>query len=166
MASGDSLAIFVALHNEPPSANASIIDLRNQHPIMDYDAATDEEGVVSGVLPRNYGGGGITARVGWMASTATTGTCRLQGAFERHEEDVTDLDADSFASFQSAGEAPASASGEMQYTDIVFTDGGQIDSLAVGESYRFKYRRDADGTSGTDDMAGDQEVKTIELRET
>jgi hypothetical protein len=99
-----------------------------------------------------------------MASTATTGTVRWQAQFERHDDDGTDLDADSFATAQSAGEACANVSGEVKYTDIAFTN-AQIDGLLAGEGFRFKLTRDADGTSGTDDMAGDAEAVSCELRE-
>ena len=60
MASGDTLLVLTPLHNEPPSANAATIDLRNQHAVLDFDAATDESAVFGGVLPRNYAGGGVT----------------------------------------------------------------------------------------------------------
>jgi len=47
-----------------------------------------------------------------------------------------------------------------------FTDGAQMDSLANGEAYRLKIRRDADGTSGTDDITTDAELVAVVLRET
>ena len=49
---------------------------------------------------------------------------------------------------------------------ITFTNGAQMDSLAVGEPYRLKVRRDADGTSGTDDVATDAQIIAIEIKET
>lgn len=167
MASGDTLAIFTALDNTPPASNGATFDTRNAHPVLDFDATTDEEAVFSMVMPRNYDGGGVTVRSGAMASTATSGTYVLQGAFERHQDDTDDLDSDGFASFQSSGAITApSDSGEVGYDDITFTDGAQMDSVAAGESFRLKIRRDADSTSATDNMAGDLELLTIEIRET
>ncbi len=166
MASGDTLLIFTPLHNEPPSSIAATIDLRNQHAVLDFDAAVDEEAVFGGVLPRNYGGGGVTVTLVWMASTATSGNAVWQTAFERHEDDNFDLDADGFAAFETSGAVAApDVSGEVGYDTTTHTDGGEMDSLAVGESFRFKVRRDADDTSATDNMTGDAELLRVEIQE-
>ena len=167
MASGDTLVVFTALHNEPPSSIAATIDLRNQHPVLDFDAAADEEAVFSAVMPRSYGGGGITVTLVWMASTATSGNAVWQTALERHQDETDDLDSDSFAAFQTSGAVAApGTSGFPQYSTTTHTDGGQMDSVAVGESFRFKVRRDADDTSATDNMTGDAELLRVEIRET
>ena len=165
MASGDTLLTFTPLSNEAPNAAFATLDVRNGHSVLDFDAAIDEEAVFGGVLPRHYSGLGITVRLAWMASSAVAGTCRWQGAFERHDDEGSDLDLDSFAAFQSAGASAPATSGAVQYTDMVFADGAQIDGLLATESFRFKLRRDADGTSGTDDMVGDAELLRIEFRE-
>ncbi len=165
MASGESLFTFFPQGSEPPGSAAALEFKRNGHLTIAFEDTTDKDMVWPITMPRNYDGGGITASVHWLAASATTGTNRLQGAFERHEEDVTDLDADSFDSFQSNGEAPASGSGEPQVTVLTFTN-SQIDGLLAGESGRFKLRRDADGTSGTDDMVGDAQVTRVECQET
>jgi hypothetical protein len=41
-----------------------------------------------------------------------------------------------------------------------------MDSLAAGEAYRLKIRRDADGTSGTDDITTDAELIAVNVKET
>src|SRR5215831_5569955 len=97
MASGNTLVTFVPGANEPPTSNYATADLRNNHPTLDFDAATDEAAVFTGVLPRHYAGGGITITLIWGATTATSGSCRWQTAIERMEAAGTDLDADSFA---------------------------------------------------------------------
>jgi hypothetical protein len=40
-----------------------------------------------------------------------------------------------------------------------------MDSVAAGEPFRLLVRRDADGTSGTDDIATDAEVYRVVIRE-
>lgn len=170
MASGDTLCVFLPAGHEPPGTSFPQPDRRNLHPVLDFDAATDESTAWTFDLPRNYAGGGITATIQWAATSATSGTCRWQAAFERNADADTqtdDADTDSYASAQSAGgSAPSGSAGQYQYTAITFTNGAQMDSIAVGELFRFKLTRDADGTSGTDDMTGDAELYAVELKET
>lgn len=165
MASGNTLVTFAAQDNEPPSANYATPDYRNNHPVLDFDAATDESAVFSDILPQNYGGGGLTVILHWMASTATSGTTRWAVAIER-DDAGTDLDSDSFATAQTVGTTAPATSGAPVTTSIAFTAGAQMDSLVAGEMFRLKVTRDADGTSGTDDMTGDAELKMVEIRET
>ena len=54
----------------------------------------------------------------------------------------------------------------LEIASIAFTDGAQMDSMAVGEKFRLKISRDADSTNDTDDMAGDAELHMVEIRET
>jgi hypothetical protein len=163
MASGQTLAIFTPQHNIPPSSNYATLDLRNGQLVLEFDAATDESAYFTGILPRNYAGGGLTVNIVWAADTATSGACRWQASIERCN---TDMDSDSFASAQSAGSTTNGTSGIPTTTAITFTDGAQMDSLAVGETFRLKINRDADGTSGTDDMTGDAQLIAIEIKET
>lgn len=166
MASGNTLISFGALDNEPPTSNYATIDTRNSQPCLDFDAGTDETAVFSGVLPRHYAGGGITVALLWAASSATSGTVRWDVSIERQADEAQDLDSDGFASAQSAGGTAPATSGMLQYTDIAFTDGAQMDSLAAGERFRIKVTRDADGSGGTDDATGDAELFAVEVRET
>lgn len=163
---GDTLLVLLPSANEPPSSAYATPDLRNLHPVLDFDGSTDEEAVFSGVLPRHYAGGGLTVRVFAAFTSATTGSCRWQGAIERIDASSLDIDADSFTSFQSVGVSAPGTSGQVITGDIAFTSGANMDSLAAGEAFRLKIRRDADGTSGTDDIATDAELLAVEIRET
>lgn len=164
MASGDSLLIFGPLSNEPPSSAFATIDLRNGHPVLDFDAATDESAVFTGILPRRYGGGGLTVYLHWTATSATSGATRWEVAFEAISG--LDIDADSFAATQSAGGTANGTSGIETVTTVAFTDGAQMDSVAAGGAFRLKVTRDANGTTGTDDMTGDAELLAVEIKET
>lgn len=166
MASGNTLAIFTPQQNEPPASAYATIDIRNYHPTLDFDAATDEEAIFSGVLPRHYAGGGLTVRVFVAFTSATSGSCRWQGAIERMDASSLDIDADSFTAFQSVGVTAPGTTGQIITGDLAFTSGANMDSLAAGEMFRLKIRRDADGTSGTDDIATDAELLAVEIRET
>ena len=163
MASGDSLVSFIATDNQYAGANAAQPDIRNGHPVLDFDQSTVEYAHVKSNLPRHYGGGGITATVAWAASTATSGNTKWNIAIERIEDEGTDIDSDSFAAAQTAtGGAPAT-SGAAQYTAVALTN-AQIDGLLVGEWFRLQVSRDA--SHANDTMAGDAELIGVELRET
>jgi hypothetical protein len=166
MASGNILCWWPASASIPPASSFAPLTRRNNHLVAQFDDTADESVDFEGVLPDNYSAGGLTVRLVWLAASATTGTTRWEAQFERHEDDAVDLDSDSFASTQSAGGTAASVSGEPQYTDITFTNGAQIDSLAAGESFRLRVTRDANGTTGTDDMVGDAQLLRVILLET
>lgn len=163
MASGQTLAVFTALNNNPPAASYATPDVRNSIPVLDFDASSDESAVFLGILPRDYSGGGLTVTLHVMHSTATSGTSRWQVQIERMN---TDEDADSFATAGSAACTPNGTSGIISTAVVTFTAGAAMDSLVAGEPFRLKVTRDADGTSGTDDAAGDAELVAIEVKET
>lgn len=166
MASGDTLAVFTPLAASFPASNFATPDLRNNHPVLDFDGSTDEEVFFEGVMPANYGGGSIVVDLHVAFSSATSGTARFQTDLERINSGGPDLDADSFSgSFQSAGGSANGTSGITTLISITHTAGAQMDSLAAGEPFRLKVRRDADGTSGTDDITTDAELVRAVIRE-
>ena len=167
MASGNTLVTFSPASNESPASNYATLDMRNVHPVLDFDGSTDEEAVFSSILPLNYAGGGLTVTTYWAFTSATSGSLRVQADIERIDTSSLDIDADSFTgSFQSAGGTAPGTSGQIIAVTITFTSGAQMDSLAAGENFRLKVRRDADGTSGTDDITTDAELLAIEIKET
>ena len=166
MASGDTLLTFGPLGNEPPASAQALLDTRNQHPCLDFDDSADWSAVWTSIMPRHYGGGGVTVYLHWAASTDTNVAhkCYWDAAFERNDDGDLDLDGDSFAAVQSANGSPNGTSGIMTETTVAFTDGAQMDSVAVGEQFRLKVTRDADNVS--DDLSGDAELFSAEIKET
>lgn len=159
------MAAFGPLDGVPGASNFPTLDSRNLHPVLDFDDTTDETVYFEGVLPPNYAGGGLTAKLYWMATSATANTCRWQLGVERIDT-ATDLDSDSFATSNSTGDATSGTSGIVTVSTITFTSGAQMDSLAAGEPFRLKLNRDADATSGTDSLVGDAEMLRLVLLET
>lgn len=149
--------LLMPTSNEPPASNPATPDLRNNRPVLDFDAATDESAVFTRVLPAGYGGGGLTLETYWACTSATSGDFRVEAAIERTDASSLDIDADSFASANNAGGACPGTSGQVVKVTIAFTSGAQMDSLAAGEVFRVKVSRDANGDTGTDDAAGDVE---------
>ena len=162
-ASGNSLLIFTPLQNEPPTSNFASFDFRNAHPVLDFDDTTQETAIFTAVLPRNYSGGGITVYVHWAATSATSGTIGWDVAIERIGDGQQDIDADGFATAQTITAATTSAtSGNVTITNVAITDGANMDSVAVGEAFRIRIRRDV----ANDTVTGDAELVAVEIKET
>ncbi len=136
--------------------------MRNGVLVADFDASTPESLIFRGVLPAHYSGGGLTLEIFWLGKTATTGEVVWGAAIEAGG---TDLDSDSFATEQEAAAATTSGtSGIETKTTITFSSGANMDSLAAGGSFRLKLRRIADDVD--DDMAGDAQLLSLNLKET
>lgn len=161
MASGDTLVVFNPLMNEPPSANAASFDLRNSRPVLDFDGAASEEAVFSGVMPQAYGGNGIEVYIHYAVDGAA-GDIDWDAEFERVGDQVLDTDGDSFAAAQSTdGTAVPGNTGDVDIVSIAFTDGAQMDSIAVGEGFRLKITR----IGGDDTNNDDANLFWVEIRE-
>lgn len=162
MASGNTLLTLHPYQNEPPSANYATLDTRNGHPCLDFDTTTQEAAIFSGILPRNYAGGGITVYVTHAATSATSGTIGWDVAIERVGSSQ-DIDSDSFATAQTVTATTVNGtSGIPNITSVAITDGANMDSLAVGEKFRLRIRRDVANDNG----AGDAEILGLEIKET
>lgn len=159
MASGDTLLVFTPLHNEPPASNFATLDTRNQHPVLDFDASSDESAVFSAVMPRNYSGNGVTVYIHYAMTSATTGVLIWDAYFERMN-DGFNITGDSFAGKQSVSipQVPGTA-GELDVKSINFYDGAQMDNIAAGEAFRLKLTRDSSDTA-----PGDAELLKIEIK--
>lgn len=163
MASGNLLCRFGAAANQPTLVAYATPDVRNGLLVLDYDPAVSEAAVFVDVLPPAYGGGGLTIKIRWMASTATSGTVRWAVLIERHQRGVDDSDVDSFAAATfGVAQAAIAPSGTEMETTIVVAAGAAMDNLAVGERFRLKVTRDV----ANDDMAGDAELVQVDVYET
>ena len=163
MASGNTLLIFTPLMNEPPSSNYATLDTRNLHPVLDFDDTTQEAAIFSAVLPRHYAGGGITVYVHYSATSATSGTGGWDVSFERIGDSQQDVDSDGFATAQTVTAATVpGTSGHVDILNVAVTNGANMDSIAVGELFRLRIRRDV----ANDTAVGDLELHAVELKET
>lgn len=165
-ASGDTLAVFTPQGNMPPSASFATFDTRAGYVVLDFDDTADESAIFWGYMPANYAGGGITVTVMWMATSATTGTISLDVALMSITDDADDLDTKAFAAANNANPTTASATGEVDYIDVTFTDGADMDSVAANEAFLIKITRDANGTTSTDNLVGDMELVEVRIKET
>lgn len=162
MASGNTILIFTPQQNEPPASNFATFDTRNQHPVLDF--ALNEIGVFSGVMPRNYAGGGITIYLHYAMTSAVANDIKLETYFERIGDQQQDIDSDGFASAQNTGDITVpGTSGNVDIVSTTHTSGAQMDNIAVGEGFRLKVKRVT--VAGTD-ASEDLELRLIEIRET
>lgn len=164
MASGDTLLTFTAAANEPPSTNYATLDTRNNHLVLDFDTTTQETAIFTAVMPRTYSAAtGVTVYVHAMLTSATSGTLGWDVSFERMSDATTDLDSDSFATAQTITAATVpGTSGVVLVLNVAITAGANMDSVAAGESFRLRVRRDVTNDTAT----GDAELLAVEIKET
>ena len=154
-----TLARFTPRENQPPSSNFATLDTRNSIAVLDFDAATDESAIFSGVIP-DYANlaSGLKIRLAWMATTATSGNVRWGAQVMRCN---TDLDADSFDTATLVTSAANGTSGIVTVAEITAT---ALDGLAVGDTFRIRIYRDADDATN-DTMTGDAELIAVEVQQ-
>ena len=167
MASG---SVVVHIHQIVPPATAfATFGTRagastpaEQVPFWAFDAAADEFLDFYCTL-EGYAGGGLTFRLGSMAATATTGGALLALAIRRIADDAEDLDTAHTYDYNEVRIPCASASGELTYDTITFTNGADMDNLNEGEDFILRMRRrGTDNTASTgDDMAGDFQAFSV-----
>lgn len=162
MATGDTLAIFTPLAGIQPDSNWAVLEFRNRHPVLSFQDTTDESVYFEGIMPRGYGGNGVTVYL-HLVSDATSGTAVMEVAFERMDG-TTDLDADSFASGKTVNDTATFPSGPPRVVSVAFSDGAEMDSIAAGDAFRLRITRDAD--NGSDTLVFEEELLAVEIKET
>lgn len=170
MASNDPVVSFLEVI--PPATLAATPDIRaggstpaESVAVYDFNSATTEYLDYKCHLSDSYDGGGLTFTALWSASTSTATTaCVLQMAIRRFADDAEDIDAAHTYDYNGATDAPADLSGEVQYSAISFTSGADMDSLAAGEMFFLRVRRNATATG--DAMGGDMELIAVVAKET
>jgi len=172
MASGDTLLTLTASNGISPAATAAAFGVRaggstpaESVPVISFDAATDEFIDFYGIMPQSYAGTtGLTLKLFWSAASATSNDCIWSAAFRSMEDDAEDIDTSHSYAFNSVTDTAPSASGEVTVSSITFTDGADADSVGAGDQFILRVSRDAD--NGSDTMAGDAELWSVEIRET
>lgn len=160
--SGKPFLLFRPIDNEPPTSNFATLDTRNNRPVLDFDDTTQEAAIFTGVLASAYASGGLTIDVYVAMTSATSGTVGFDVAIERTDASSLDIDADSFATAQTitATTVPGT-SGQILKLSVNISDGANMDSLAAGELFRLRLRRDV----ANDTATGDAEVLAVTMRE-
>jgi hypothetical protein len=157
---GGGTPAFFPQDNEPPSSSFATIDTRNGHPVLDFDDTVSEAAVFTGILSNSYSGTGLTVKVAYSATSATSGTIGWTVEIERVGDSQLDIDSDSFASAQTitAVTVPGTA-GFVDVVSVNISNGANMDSLAAGEQYRIRIKRDV----ANDNAAGDAELHWVSV---
>jgi hypothetical protein len=131
--------------------------------VYGFDAATIEY-LDFKVQLQGYDGGGLTVVLPWSAASATTNSVQWGVAIRRVQDDAEDIDGSHTYDYNEVTDTCASASGELSYPTITFTNGADMDSWADGEIAIVRVRREADDATN-DTMTGDAELWGIILKE-
>lgn len=128
-----------------------------------YDATTDESCWWTFAAPQGIATP-LTAIITYFMASATSGSVRFEVFVEAvSDNEAIDLDAaDSYDASNNAGETVPGTQGNPSQLSITLTNN---DSIAAADMVRIKVNRDADGTTGTDDAAGDCYVLLVEIRD-
>lgn len=114
---------------------------------------------------QGYAGGGLTLTFLW-SSGATSGNVVWSAAIRRIADDAEDIDtAHTYDYNNASADATASASREIAYTTLTFTDGADIDSLANNEEFILRVRRVATDAGDTLN-SNDAELWDVWIKET
>lgn len=159
--SGDTLATFKPQQTEPPATNYAALFWRNAHWVLAFNDTTQQACMFADVMPKNYAGGNLVVSARWMAA-ATSGTVGWDVAFERMNAANHDLDTDAFATAQTiTATTTDTTSGKVTKTSVTVTAGANTDSIALGEDFRIRVRRDV----ANDNAVGDAHLLSVVIEE-
>lgn len=166
MAAADAIGTVQFLHELPvaDSARATFDKLTGASTpsetftVYDFDASADE--YIDWLCRlHGYSSGGLTFKLFWSASSATSGNVVWSMGIRRLAAFIGSEDFDTTSHTylpNSIVVAAPSAVGELSYDTITFTNGADMDSWANSELAIVRLFRRA--TSGADNMSGDAEL--------
>lgn len=145
-----------------PASNFPTWIRRNNRLLLAFDDTTAQTCYFPILLPSAYNSGGLTVKVHYSMTSATSGDVDCDVAIERIGDQQLDVDSDSFAAANVVDNTTVpSTSGLVDVLTITFTDGADMDSLAAGEYGRISVSFDSAGTA-----SGDIELHLVTLEET
>jgi len=143
----------------PPSSNAATPDLTAaQFPLWDYDDTTTKTMYFECFMFGQYdGSSSIAVILPWKFTTFVgSQTCDWEVSFYRIADDADSIEAFSFSAAQTVLDTEASATGEVSYASITFTN-AQANGIQPGEKFVLRVVRDATGGTAS---PGDAELTT------
>lgn len=148
--------------NEPPSASYATFDTRNGHPVLDFDDASTEYAIFTGLAKNNNtlrSAGNIFVLIVWAATSATSGNVVWGAEIELLNKSSTDLDSNNFGTMSQVVAATHGTSGKLTYSKLSFSN-NLLEMLS-----KFRLRIQRTGGHGSDSMSGDAELRGVYLIE-
>ncbi len=162
---GSATALFSAVWKAASvtlsgAGTLATLDSRNGHNVLVFPDAVDTTAYFAGRAV-GYAGGDINFPFSIMCNAATSGVVEIHTAIETSpaDADSDDFDTDVETSCSCSGTA-----GGRTYctaTHVV----ADLDGLAVGNDFRLRFRRDGDGTTGTDSLTDDLQLVIVSAEE-
>lgn len=137
-------------------------------PVLAFDASTVEYMDYKCELSPQYQGGGLTIKLVW-ATAAASNEVAWGAALRRVEIGSDDFDTTAHTydyNIVSGGGTASATVGHWMDDVITFADGADMDSVAAGETFILRIRRNASIGDGTDDNTGDAYLISVSIRET
>jgi hypothetical protein len=160
----DSRFVFTPNAAEFPTANYPQLTVANQRPALAFDAGTDEACQWTAVAPQGLGTT-LTVKIFYIMASATTGLVDFEADVEAVTPDSDTVDLDAGDSFDTANaQAGDSVPGTAGYLGVLSITLTNKDSIAVGDYFRLRIRRDADDVTN-DTATGDCLVLAVELQD-
>jgi hypothetical protein len=150
---------WTASQGVQPSTNFATFDVRNDHPVLDFNDAVSDTVHFEAIMPEEYDGGNINVQIRWLSTAATAGDVRWECSIESLS---TDYDADSFGTAVLVTTTTNAVAGIVATSSCVHDTAGELDSVAAGMSYRVRIRRI--GTDAADTMTSDAELVGVQVR--
>lgn len=170
MASGDTILTLTpqtstptATLAAPPSLISGASTPGELIPVVTFDNATQQYIDFYAIIPKYYGGGGLTCRVD-LRSDDTTSSIRMGIAFRRIE-DTDDLDTTSHSyDYNEVSISSPATVGTGNSGEITFTDGADMDNVTFEDYCIVRVTRNV--SHGDDGNAGLAQVTGILIKET
>ena len=163
MASGDTLISFGARDGVPASSDGATHAITTAgHPTLRFDDGTTETVYFFGTMPGQYDGtSAIDVVLGWRFVTYVgSQTCDWEVSFYRIADDADSIDSFTFATAQTNLATEASATGELDYATVSFTN-AQADGIQPNEEFCLRVVRDATGGTAS---PGDAALAFVEVK--
>lgn len=148
----------------PPTDYGRLSKFDSGLPCILYDDAVDETNFFTGWMPGQYdGSSALTVILPWnFLNFVGSQTCDWEVAFARVEDDVDSVDSLVFATAQTVLATEPSATGELDYAEISFTN-AQADGIQGNELFVLRVVRDSSGGTAS---PGDARFGAIAIKET
>jgi len=160
LATGETLFVFTAQDNQPPSSNYATFDtfaaatgLRTCLDFIGSGGSADEVAIFEDAWPTQYDGGGINVVLHYSTDGTSVGAVQFEVSVEVSQDtDDQDAGGQDFGTLTDITDTPSTATANI----LDITAAGAIShancgSPAVGDGFRLKVARDHDHATNTDD---------------